>query len=135
MSGLFPTLHNSSDPPPQYFRQPSNPPSPGSRVDSPPRLLFVPHPPLTHSSETRAMQFSPSDRKAVSIHLVMSANRLNDGYPGLPPLTVTTPGWKLVRSLARLVAETRLVVSLQGQVGEMRSRDRERYGIDSLIFN
>lgn len=36
--------------------------APKSAVDSPPRLLFVPYPPLTHYSETRSMQFSPSDK-------------------------------------------------------------------------
>lgn len=40
------------------------------------------------------MQFSSSDRKAVSVHLVMSPNRLNDGNPGLQPLMVTIPGWE-----------------------------------------
>ena len=40
------------------------------------------------------MQFSPSDRKDVSVRLVMSANRLNDGNPGLKPLTVTIPDWE-----------------------------------------
>ena len=37
----------------------------------------------------------------------MSANRLNDGNPGLQPLMVTIPGWEVGKEPARLEAETR----------------------------
>lgn len=80
------------------------------------------------------MQFSPSDRNAVSVHLVMSANRLNDGNPGLPPLTVATPGWEAGKGAGAVGSrdETRGVPA--GPSRKMGSRDKRKYGIDSLIF-
>ena len=51
----------------------------------------------------------------------MSTNRLNDRSSEMQPLRVTIPGL----GSCKLGAETRLVVSLQGQVAKMGDKETE----------